>query len=196
MIFEYFGTLFRNFRFRFQNFIQQNEDGPVAGPSGQDLDEAMVIDDDDDFFATADRLSQEEEEDQPTQGLLGLDGPVTPLKIELDRFLHMPKPANSKVDILAWWKDHQQTLPLLAACARKYLCITASSASAERLFSASGKVITPLRSSLDPANVDKMVYLHENLKEVEIKYDFSLAQPQAQAQPADPDDPDEVVVVA
>ena len=156
----------------------------------------MVIDDDDDFFATAERLSQEEEEDQPTQGLLGLDGPVTPLKIELDRFLHMPKPTTSKVEILAWWKEHHQTLPLLAACARKYLCITASSASAERLFSASGKVITPLRSSLDPANVDKMVYLHENLKEVEIKYDFTLAQPQAQAQPADPDDPDEVVVVA
>ena len=38
-----------------------------------------------------------------------------------------------------------------------------------------------------------MVYLHENLKEVEIKYDFSLALPQAQ--PADPDDPDEEVVV-
>ena len=125
VIFEYFVILFRNFRFRFTNFIEQNEDGPVAGPSGQDLDEAMVIDDDDDFFATADRLSQEEEDDQPTQGLLGLDGPVTPLKIELDRFLHMPKLANSKdLDILAWWKDHQQTLPLLAACAKKYLCIT------------------------------------------------------------------------
>ena len=38
-----------------------------------------------------------------------------------------------------------------------------------------------------------MVYLHENLKEVEIKYDFSLALPQA---PADPDDPDAIVVVA
>ena len=38
-----------------------------------------------------------------------------------------------------------------------------------------------------------MVYLHENMKEVEIKYDFSLALPQAQ--PADPDDPDEEVVV-
>ena len=164
----------------------------MAGPSGQDLDDAMVIDDDDDFFATADRLSQEEEEDQPTQGLLGLDGPVTPLKIELDRYLHMPKPPNSKVDVLVWWKEHQQTLPLLATCARKYLCITASSASAERLFSASGKVITPLRSSLDPANVDKMVYLHENLKEVEIKYDFTLAQAQ---EPGDPDEP-EVVVVA
>ena len=51
----------------------------MAGPSGQDLDDAMVIDNDDDFFATAERLSQEEEDDLPTQGLLGLDGPVTPL---------------------------------------------------------------------------------------------------------------------
>ena len=54
----------------------------MAGPSGQGLDDAMVIDDNDDFFATAERHSQEEDEVQPTQGLLGLDGPVTPLKIE------------------------------------------------------------------------------------------------------------------
>ena len=52
----------------------------MVGPSGQNMDDAMVIgsDNDDDFFATAERLSQEEEEVQPTQGLLGLDGPVTP----------------------------------------------------------------------------------------------------------------------
>ena len=48
-----------------------------------------------------------------------------------------------------------------------------------------------MRSSLDPANVNKIVYLHENLKEVDIKYDFSLNQ-RDQAEPADPDD---VVVV-
>ena len=146
---------------------------------------ALVIDEDDDFFATAERLSQ------PTQGLLGLDGPVTPLKIELDRYLSLAKLPKSNVDVLALWKDHQQMLPLLSEAARKYLCVTASSASAERLFSASGKVVTPMRSSLDPANVDKRVYLHENLKEVDIKYDFSLNQ-RDQAEPADPDD---VVVV-
>ena len=177
-----------------KNFIKQNEDAPVAGPS-VNLDDALVIDEDDNFFATAERLSQEEEEVQPTQGLLGLDGPVTPLKIELERYLTMPRLPQSKVDVLVWWKDHQHVLPLLSEAARKYLCVTASSASAERLFSASGKVITPLRSHLDPTNVNKMVYLHENLKEVGIKYDFTLGQV-GQAQPAaDPED-DEVVVVA
>ena len=177
-----------------KNFIKQNEDAPVAGQS-VNLDDALVIDKDDDFFATAERLSQEEEEVQPTQGLLGLDGPVTPQKIELEWYLTMPRLPQSKVDVLVWRKDHQHVLPLLSEAARKYLCVTASSASAERLFSASGKVITPLRSHLDPTNVNKMVYLHENLKEVGIKYDFTLGQV-GQAQPAaDPED-DEVVVVA
>ena len=137
----------------------------MAGPS-VNLDDALVIDEDDNFFATAERLSQEEEEVQPTQGLLGLDGPVTPLKIELERYLTMPRLPQSKVDVLVWWKDHQHVLPLLSEAARKYLCVTASSASAERLFSASGKVITPLRSRFDPANVNKIVYLHENLKKL------------------------------
>ena len=103
----------------------------------------------------------------------------------------MSKLPMSKVDVLAWWKDYQQMLPLLSEAARKYLCVTASSASDERLFSANEKVITPLRSSLDPANVDKIMYLHENLNKVDIKYDFSLTQ----TKDPEPADPDDVVVV-
>ena len=123
-----------------QSFINQNEEEPVAGPPGQNLDEAMVVgsDDEDDFFGAAELLSQQEEVSQPTQGLLGLDGPVTPLKIELENYLNLPKLPNSKVNVLLWWKDHQHMFPLLSEAARKYLCVTASSAPSERLFSASG----------------------------------------------------------
>ena len=145
----------------------------MAGP--QNLDDAVMVDsDEDDFFGAAELLSQQAEEVQPTHGLLGLDGPVTPLKIELENYLNLPKLPNSKVDTLLWWKDHQHMFPLLSQAARKYLCVTASSAPSERLFSASGNVVGPKRSSLDPQNVDKIVYLHENMGKVDIKYDFTL----------------------
>ena len=45
VIFGNSGIYFCNFCFRFQNFIEQNLDEPVAGPSGQNLDDALVIDD-------------------------------------------------------------------------------------------------------------------------------------------------------
>ena len=132
--------LFRYFRYRFTTFINQNEEEPVAGPQGEDLNEAVMVasDEEDDFFAAAEALSQQVEEVQPTHGLLGLEGPVTPLKIELENYLNLPRLPNSKVNILLWWKDHQHQFPLLAQAARKYLCITVSSAPSERLFSASG----------------------------------------------------------
>ena len=114
----------------------------MAGPPpGQNLDDAVMVDEDeDDFFGAAELLSQQTEEAQPTRGLLGLEGPVTPLKIELENYLNLPKLPTSKVNVLLWWKDHQHMLPLLAQAARKYLCITASSAPSERLFSASGNI--------------------------------------------------------
>ncbi len=88
------------------------------------------------------------QETSPSQGLLGLDSPVTPLKVELETYFKLPNLPTSNVDILAWWKTQEPVLPLLGEIARKYLCVTASSASAERLFSASGNVVTKLRSSL------------------------------------------------
>jgi hypothetical protein len=78
------------------------------------------------------------------------------------------------VDILAWWKTQEPVLPLLGEIARKYLCVTASSAAAERLFSASGNVVTKLRSSLSPENLELLVYIHENIRKVKMTYDSDL----------------------
>ncbi len=61
-------------------------------------------------------------------------------------------------------RSADDVLPLLGDIARKYLCVPASSASSERLFSASGNVVTKLRSSLDPQNLELLVYLHENVR--------------------------------
>jgi hypothetical protein len=150
------------------------------------LDQAFILDDDaDNFFLASEKLSQDLRGQAPIQtGLLGLDGPVTPLKVELETYFKLPHLPSSKLNVLEWWKTQSSVLPLLSAIARKYLCIPASSAPSERLFSSSGNVVTKLRSSLDPKNVDMIVYLHENMSRVNMKYDINHF-PTPQANPAE-----------
>ncbi|KAK0137901.1 Zinc finger BED domain-containing protein 1 [Merluccius polli] len=57
---------------------------------------------------------------------------------------------NTEADPLEWWKMSQNFYPRLSNLARKYLCIPATSASSERVFSTGGNVVTCLRSSLKP----------------------------------------------
>ncbi len=178
---------------RLAEFIDLNEDAPSPSQSPPtNLNEARIQDDedDDDFFGGAEKMSQELRGQSEVQqvGLLGLEGPITPLKIELDTYFKMPALPSSKVDVLAWWKVQEPVLPLLAEIARKYLCIPASSAPSERLFSASGNVCTKLRSSLDPTNLEMIVYLHENGDKVKMTYDSNIipAPAPGAAQPAQP----------
>ena len=56
-----------------------------------------------------------------------------------------------------------------------------------------GNIVTPKRSSLDPENVDKIVYLHENMSKVDIKYDYTLGQ--ATNNPVQEPNPDDVVAL-
>jgi len=101
----------------------------------------------------------------------------------------MPALPNSKMDVLAWWKVQEPVLPLLGDIARKYLCIPVSSAPSERLFSASGNVCTKLRSSLDPTNLEMIVYLHDNGEKVKMNYDSNIipAPAPGAVQPAQPE---------
>ncbi len=47
-------------------------------------------------------------------------------------------------DPLAWWKAHVEEIPMLSKVARKYLCIPATSVPSERVFSASGHILSPI----------------------------------------------------
>ena len=64
---------------------------------------------------------------------------------------------------LQWWKLNETRLPLLSRVARKYLCICASSAASERIFSTAGNTVTPQRSQLKPDKVNMLVFLAKNL---------------------------------
>jgi len=68
---------------------------------------------------------------------------------------------------LEWWKTKQALYPNVALLAKRLLCIPATSAPAERLFSHAGLVLSKLRASLNPDNAQNLILLHDNWKLVE-----------------------------
>ncbi|CAM9620525.1 unnamed protein product, partial [Hapterophycus canaliculatus] len=70
-------------------------------------------------------------------------------------------------DPLQWWGIKAREYPMLAALARRVLCIPASQAQSERVFSAAGQIVSPTRSRLDPEHVELMVFLRTVMPEVD-----------------------------
>jgi zinc finger BED domain-containing protein 1 (E3 SUMO-protein ligase ZBED1) len=62
---------------------------------------------------------------------------------------------------LLWWKAHQNDLPILSRLARRILCIPATSAPSERVFSMAGLTISNLRASLSAENASALIFLHD-----------------------------------
>lgn len=81
---------------------------------------------------------------------------------ELNSYLMVPV-ITGESDPLAWWKIHTVNFPILSRLARKYLCVPATSSPSERLFSASGNIVTCERACLKPEMVDMLVFLAKNL---------------------------------
>ena len=84
------------------------------------------------------------------------------IKAELDNYLMTPT-IDGEEDPLAWWRMHNVNFPRLSKLARKFLCVPATSSPSERLFSASGNIVTCQRSCLKPSKVDMLVFLTKNL---------------------------------
>ncbi|XP_041849218.1 E3 SUMO-protein ligase ZBED1-like [Melanotaenia boesemani] len=80
------------------------------------------------------------------------------IKAELDNYLMTPT-IDGEEDPLAWWRVHKVNFPWLSKLARKFLCLPATSSPSERLFGASGNVVTCQRSCLKPSKVDMLVFL-------------------------------------
>ena len=68
---------------------------------------------------------------------------------------------------LEWWRYHEHSYHKLSHVAKKYLGVVATSDPSEQLFSTTGNAVTAKRSALDPDNVEKLVFLHENLPPLE-----------------------------
>lgn len=82
---------------------------------------------------------------------------------EIKLYLSLPL-IKSEADPLQWWSLHAEELPHLATLA-KFVCIPATSVPSEKVFSASGHILSPQRSKLKPEKVNMLTFLHFNLKD-------------------------------
>ncbi len=69
---------------------------------------------------------------------------------------------SNNLNILNFWNDNKNNFPLLCQLLTKYFCIQGSSSSPERCFSAMGRIITQIRSSLLPETVFDIMLLKSN----------------------------------
>jgi hypothetical protein len=78
---------------------------------------------------------------------------------EVDRYI-ITKISFSKNDrILEWWNKHSLTFPQLSLLAKSLSVVSASSATSERIFSVSRRVLEKRRQSLNPDNVDNILMI-------------------------------------
>lgn len=87
--------------------------------------------------------------------------PVANADRELEDYLDSPK-LSFKENPLLFWYSRKDSLPRLYSLAMRSLCLCASSAAVERLFSVSGNIVTPHRNRLSDENVDALSFLQSN----------------------------------
>ena len=63
---------------------------------------------------------------------------------------------------LVWWKAHAKELPLLSELAKRFLCIPATSAPSERVFSIAGLTIAKTRAAFLPEHANDLIFLHDS----------------------------------
>jgi hypothetical protein len=79
---------------------------------------------------------------------------------EIDKYLTIHIDPELLVDNpLIFWKANQKKLPLLSKLARMVHCIPATTASVEREFSGGGLVMTERRASINPENLNNILFV-------------------------------------
>ncbi|KAL4104807.1 hypothetical protein QTP88_020083 [Uroleucon formosanum] len=80
---------------------------------------------------------------------------------EFIRYLSEPQ-INHNENPCLWWKARENVYPEISVLAKNILCIPASSASSERVFSTAGNIITPKRNRMTPYHLSALVFLKNN----------------------------------
>ncbi len=89
---------------------------------------------------------------------------------EVERYLRLPEihvvtSAGHDQDILYRWKAHATEFPNLSKMARQFLAAPASSAAAERLFLAAGKIHDDLKKSTSEETLEDMLTVAKNFSD-------------------------------
>jgi len=116
-----------------------------------------------------DYLDTEEETIDVVQEQLSLEVRVS-REVELFKLCHgcsLTCTEGSYVDPLQWWKENYKIYPNVWLVAIRILCIPATSAPAERVFSAASNLVNKKRIRLHPDSVDLLIYLRANSKFVD-----------------------------
>jgi hypothetical protein len=92
---------------------------------------------------------------------LGTDALTPQYNDEVERYRKLSL-MDRKYSPLAFWKTREVEFPILAKLARKYLCMQASSAAIERVFSTGGNTVTKKRASLAKDTIEELILLHDN----------------------------------
>ncbi|CAF1578565.1 unnamed protein product [Rotaria sordida] len=78
---------------------------------------------------------------------------------EVERYLNTKIPFTKDDTLLKWWSKHSLIFPQLAVLAKSLFGIPASSATSERVFSSSSRILEKRRQSLNPDVVDDMLMI-------------------------------------
>lgn len=87
---------------------------------------------------------------------------------DLERECYLLLSMSNKIkvtNVLTFWKDHSKLMPILTNLATQVYGIPATSTPSERNFSVAGLILNQRRTQINPDNLDKVLFMHNN-------YDF------------------------
>ena len=147
------------------NNTNMNEGGEApANPKFSDLDELLDLGDESDKDEARVGTLHEEED-----AVANITRKIEDEIIKYRQMPLLPLRENGKdfTDPLPWWKKNQVHFPILACLARKYLCIPATEAPSERIFSTASLLLSKFRNRIDPELAGRMIFIKKKFQRYE-----------------------------
>lgn len=99
-----------------------------------------------------------------------LKEPNLPIYESVSNPVDPQNPNSKRNDPLLYWKQNEQSKPILAKIARQFLCAPPGSVPSERLFSTAGDIADDKRNRLLPDKVEMLLFLNKNLRLLNFEY--------------------------
>jgi hypothetical protein len=143
---------------------QEVANNPNQEEGAPELEPGSKASDLQDFFD----LGQESEEDEADEGTLGREQDAVvsierQIEGEISKYQTLSY-LKITSDPLLWWKQKQFQFPILSCLAQKYLCIPATEAPSERIFSTASLLLSKFRNRMDPDLAGRMIFIKKNFE--------------------------------